>query len=898
MDKIQFQCSGCGKGVSVPADKAGTTGNCPSCGLALQIPQPRSYYKQCLLTAGEALKKAYELRDNGEGDKVGSCIQLAEDRLREVLESTCLPWLYAGYEVMALSMLGSRYEYDGKDAEAIDALERAVALRRRVKGLTDNGSADADALGNLYDNAIVRLVTAGQINEAQVVMSKLNELIKCYRNADGFQWARHEKILPLAKGLVPIPSSATAGLLVAPTASPKANGTEESVPSITGVLDAFKNDDYPRASELAQGVLRTSNACSLEYALALGIIGTVYKLTDRLAEARPFFENSLALFTLQDSQHDLVPVFADTLGYIYDATIHEAIANQDFQQAKSLCPKLADLIARFRSLESFNWIRHEGMLFFAEGMIAAKCEGNRGKYITLMHRVAGSPYKEHFAGSDLPFMLGLAYENIGRYYFLDVYRPKDSIPYFEEAIRYYDQDDSKLRAVQELLAEAKSQAASASELPAVPSDLKEKLDFLRSGDDETRLTVFEQLPTDLPHEYFRAVQSAVMQAMGAGDSRVRLRGAMLLVSIGDESYPPIDVLLGNLTPPPSDVASKVKRFALHGLSYVKGRQDVVGKLIEVANHDPDATVRERAVFALAATGNASARQFVCELANAGNDAAVYAVGVDVESLRDAIFNGREILPHAAMKLLYEGLNSFEKRDQDTEILIETLKSAIKSQSSTGSDEVAVRLAFSLACGRRQAELRGGETKVRLLSESVTQLERAAKLDSKGGYGILAQHLGTLSGYDVHCSFEADSIAEKDGLDAAIAFLEEKLRLFGHVPGDPLIHILENLAERYYNRYEDRRLYREAKLCLQRVLNAQPIPDRESDCEDVKKAARSNLAVIEQFAIDRPPADTTKSAPPHAKRQRRGERSADPQYRGCPLSNWHGVSCFAAEHSIG
>lgn len=41
MDKIQFQCSGCGKGLSAPADKAGKTAKCPSCGVAIQIPGAR-----------------------------------------------------------------------------------------------------------------------------------------------------------------------------------------------------------------------------------------------------------------------------------------------------------------------------------------------------------------------------------------------------------------------------------------------------------------------------------------------------------------------------------------------------------------------------------------------------------------------------------------------------------------------------------------------------------------------------------------------------------------------------------------------------------------------------------------------------------------------------------------
>ena len=39
MDKIQFQCSGCGKSLST-ADRAGKNAKCPSCGVAIQIPRP------------------------------------------------------------------------------------------------------------------------------------------------------------------------------------------------------------------------------------------------------------------------------------------------------------------------------------------------------------------------------------------------------------------------------------------------------------------------------------------------------------------------------------------------------------------------------------------------------------------------------------------------------------------------------------------------------------------------------------------------------------------------------------------------------------------------------------------------------------------------------------------
>src|SRR5271169_3559613 len=38
MDKIQFSCSGCKKGLSASVEKAGKTAKCPACGVAIQVP--------------------------------------------------------------------------------------------------------------------------------------------------------------------------------------------------------------------------------------------------------------------------------------------------------------------------------------------------------------------------------------------------------------------------------------------------------------------------------------------------------------------------------------------------------------------------------------------------------------------------------------------------------------------------------------------------------------------------------------------------------------------------------------------------------------------------------------------------------------------------------------------
>ena len=64
--KINFACSGCGKAIIAPADRAGKTGKCPACGVAIQIPQTPDYYKGDLMAACTAIGKAADLRGGGE----------------------------------------------------------------------------------------------------------------------------------------------------------------------------------------------------------------------------------------------------------------------------------------------------------------------------------------------------------------------------------------------------------------------------------------------------------------------------------------------------------------------------------------------------------------------------------------------------------------------------------------------------------------------------------------------------------------------------------------------------------------------------------------------------------------------------------------------------------------
>jgi hypothetical protein len=87
---------------------------------------------------------------------------------------------------------------------------------------------------------------------------------------------------------------------------------------------------------------------------------------------------------------------------------------------------------------------------------------------------------------------------------------------------------------------------------------------------------------------------------------------------------------------------------------------------------------------------------------------------------------------------------------------------------------------------------------------------------------------------------SESIERSKGTKAAIKYLEKKLALFKHVPGDPMISVLFDLAKLYYNGRRDRR---KAGMYLRRVLRAQVIPGWESSYEELRGLANENLSIV-------------------------------------------------------
>jgi len=179
--------------------------------------------------------------------------------------------------------------------------------------------------------------------------------------------------------------------------------------------------------------------------------------------------------------------------------------------------------------------------------------------------------------------------------------------------------------------------------PVLPPRLKATLDSLRSGTEESQLAALDDLPLDLPQEYLPAVRSAVLQAVGASSNSVQFQAAIILVKLGDETDPPVSILFANLSSPPRGQENSVKCQALYGLSYVKGRVDVIDKLVNVAEHDKTPAMRQRALLALAGTGHEVAKLFLDHQTRHGNKAASFALAqidrAGSEGLRTAILDG-------------------------------------------------------------------------------------------------------------------------------------------------------------------------------------------------------------------------------------------------------------------
>jgi len=130
------------------------------------------------------------------------------------------------------------------------------------------------------------------------------------------------------------------------------------------------------------------------------------------------------------------------------------------------------------------------------------------------------------------------------------------------------------------------------------------------------------------------------------------------------------------------------------------------------------------------------------------------------------------------------------------------------------------------------------------SKSVNLMESAILMDSQGGYGYFADkpNRSRLKNLDLAYTFEARAIREKEGIDAAIAYLQQKLRLFDYLSTTPMLTMLLDLGG-LYSEKKEKELARE---CYKKIIESDIVdPSDETGFEaKTRQIAAHNLQMME------------------------------------------------------
>jgi len=128
--------------------------------------------------------------------------------------------------------------------------------------------------------------------------------------------------------------------------------------------------------------------------------------------------------------------------------------------------------------------------------------------------------------------------------------------------------------------------------------------------------------------------------------------------------------------------------------------------------------------------------------------------------------------------------------------------------------------------------------------SIEEMEKAVLIDYQGGYGYFSEktNRARLQSLDIGYAFQARSIREKEGDNAAIAYLQQKLKLLDYLPTNPMLTMLFDLGSLYGEKGENSI----ARECYKKILEADivdPVDETGFEAEIRQKAAH-NLQVLE------------------------------------------------------
>lgn len=127
------------------------------------------------------------------------------------------------------------------------------------------------------------------------------------------------------------------------------------------------------------------------------------------------------------------------------------------------------------------------------------------------------------------------------------------------------------------------------------------------------------------------------------------------------------------------------------------------------------------------------------------------------------------------------------------------------------------------------------------SRGIQEMEKAVLMDSQGGYGIFSQplHYGELPSLAAAYLMIKNSIRQQKGIEAAIAYVEEKLHLFDYLSGPPLL-LLQGLGELYADK-GDTELARQT---FTRILQTPASPVDGEHEANVRKGAQGQLQALD------------------------------------------------------
>ena len=134
-----------------------------------------------------------------------------------------------------------------------------------------------------------------------------------------------------------------------------------------------------------------------------------------------------------------------------------------------------------------------------------------------------------------------------------------------------------------------------------------------------------------------------------------------------------------------------------------------------------------------------------------------------------------------------------------------------------------------------------------MQEALRQIEKAVELDVKGAYGYFADalNLKRLQDYDLWYSMQFRAIKEEQGIDRAVHYAEDKLRLYNQLPTNPLLNLLLDVGNAYGRKGD----HQHAKQYFQQIVNTTQISSGDGEMEgweaDVREKARGNLRVTEE-----------------------------------------------------